>query len=86
VDHKFFKLLEKYHHEKWVWLGTPIAFWAPNGINLKFAWRNFELRLGDAELDADPRLNPYWKLFRIFSWIGLLIPIGLVLLAAAMLT
>jgi len=91
VQHKLYKLLEKYHYEKWVWLGKPSVpgdpFWTINTMNpviavsemFKISSRLFGLALkGDVKLDTDPRLNPYLKLHRIVSWIALVSFFGLV--------
>jgi len=78
VQYKLYKLLEKYHYEKWVWLGKPsVPMDNPETFTIIFRLLGLPLK-GDVELDTDPRLNPYWKLHRIVSWIALVSFFGLV--------
>jgi hypothetical protein len=75
VQHKLYKLLEKYHYEMWVWLGKPSVpgepFFStittknplialPQMFQILFRFLGLPL-IGDAELNRDPRLNPYWN-------------------------
>jgi hypothetical protein len=75
VQHKLFKLLEQHHYEKWVRLGKPRLYKNPT--------KHFFVFWGDVELDADPRLHPYWQLARIVAWVAVIYCAAIVILSLA---